>query len=148
MDDEAIDILLIEDNKDDADLIKRALKKSQPGIQILHFDDGEQALDILFKKNGFSKSHDKLHLKLIIVDLKMPKIDGFEVLKAVKNNTTTQTIPVAVLTSSNQMQDIQACYEMGVNSYIVKPVDFEEFTKTIQEMASYWLDLNKYITNY
>ena len=133
----AIEILLIEDNPDDAGLTIRALKKHNLANNLLHLQDGEEALNYLFSErlNAIPK--------VILLDLKMPKVDGIEVLRRLKADERKKIIPVVVLTSSKEERDIVESYKLGVNAYIVKPVDFEKFVKAISEIGFFWLLLNQ-----
>ncbi|MFO7189682.1 MAG: response regulator [Pseudomonadota bacterium] len=130
-----VDVLLVEDNPDDAELTLRALRKSNVAERLLHVDDGAKAIEFLF---GGAKPP-----RFILLDLKLPKIDGLEVLRRVKADARTRTIPVVVLTSSKEERDVMASYDLGVNSYIVKPVGFEQYMRTISEVGRYWNDLNQ-----
>lgn len=132
----AVEILLIEDNPDDAELTMRALRKHKLANNLLHLRDGEEALNFLF-----SEGHPLP--KLILLDLKMPKVDGIEVLKRIKSDPSKQVIPVVVLTSSKEERDIVESYSLGVNAYIVKPVDFDKFVKAVIEIGLFWLVLNQ-----
>lgn len=132
-----VEILLVEDNPDDAGLTIRALKKHNLANNLLHLHDGEEALNFLFseKLNGIPK--------VILLDLKMPKVDGIEVLRRIKSDERKKVIPVVVLTSSKEERDIVESYKLGVNAYIVKPVDFDKFVKAISEIGFFWLLLNE-----
>ena len=134
---ELVDILLLEDNHEDAELTIRALKKNNLTNHLLHLSDGEEGLRFLFSTPAASAP------KLILLDLKMPKVDGIEVLRKLKNDAEKKTIPVVVLTSSKEHRDIQETYQLGVNAYIVKPVDFEQCVKTVAEIGIFWLLLNQ-----
>lgn len=138
-----IEILLVEDNPNDAELTLRALKKRHLANRIVHLKNGEEALDFIHGVNSFEGRDTRNQPKLILLDLKMPKVDGIEVLRNLKSNNVTKTIPVVVLTSSKEDPDIKICYELGVNSYIVKPVGFEAFINAISELGFYWLLLNQ-----
>ncbi len=138
-----IEILLVEDNPNDAELTLRALKKRHLANRIVHLKNGEEALDFIHGKNSFEGRDIRSQPKLILLDLKMPKVDGIEVLRNLKSNDATKIIPVVVLTSSKEDPDIKICYELGVNSYIVKPVGFEAFINAISELGFYWLLLNQ-----
>lgn len=140
---ESVEILLCEDNTRDADLTIRALKKKNLGNKITWVKDGEEALDFLFCRNAFKERNMQENPKVILLDLKMPKVSGLEVLKEIRSNPKTKSIPVVVLTSSEEEKDIVQSYELGVNSYIVKPVDFIKFTESISEVGFYWMLLNK-----
>lgn len=137
MENTTVDILLIEDNPDDAGLAIRALKKYNLANQLLHVQDGEEALNFIFggKMQGLPK--------VILLDLKMPKVDGIEVLRKLKSDEHKKVIPVVVLTSSKEERDIVESYKLGVNAYIVKPVDFDKFVKAISEIGFFWLLLNQ-----
>ena len=144
MDYNLIDVLLVEDNIDDAELAIRELKKHKVGNNLLHLKDGEEALDFIFATGKFTGVKNIQYLpKVILLDIQMPKVNGIEVLEKLKADERTKAIPVVILTSSNQSPDIKKCYNLGVNSYIVKPVDFENYSKTIRELGLYWLLLNK-----
>jgi two-component system response regulator len=132
-----IDVLLVEDNPDDVALTLRALRKHNiiHGVSVLK--DGAEALDHIFAADGETGRP-----RVILLDLKLPKIDGLEVLRRLKNDERTRTIPVVVLTSSGEHQDVLESYKLGVNSYIVKPVDFESFMRAVSELGLYWVHLN------
>jgi two-component system, response regulator len=134
---EAIDILLVEDNSSDAELSLRAIKKYDSGLQVLHLEDGEKVLD--FMKNNKDK-YNINSLKLIILDLKIPKINGLEVLAFIKESSQFKNTPIVMLTSSMEEKDIEAAFKKGVNSYLVKPMIYEEYTKMMHEMLQYWID--------
>lgn len=136
MENNIIEILLVEDNPDDAGLTIRALKKHGMGNHLLHLEDGEEALDYIFNENNNAP-------KLILLDLKMPKVDGLEVLRKLKSDERKKVIPVVVLTSSKEEQDIVESYKLGVNAYIVKPVELNKFIKAISEVGLFWLVLNQ-----
>jgi two-component system response regulator len=134
---ENVDILLVEDNMDDAGLTIRALKKHHLANNILHLQDGEEALQYLRK----ASSH---HLpKLILLDVKMPKVDGIEVLRQIKSDTNLKVIPVVMLTSSKEERDVIESYKLGVNAYIVKPVEFDHFVKAVADLGFFWMLLNE-----
>lgn len=142
MENKEIEIILVEDNLDDATLIIRALKKNNLANNLVHLKDGVEALDFLFGVGEYN--NDGLHInpKLMLLDLKMPRVNGLEVLKKVKEDPKTKSIPVVVLTSSAEDPDIKKCYELGANSYIVKPVEFDSFIKAVSELGLYWLIRN------
>jgi len=140
----ASEIILVEDNISDADLITRALAKSNVANKILHLKDGQEALDYLFSDGKWKGIKTSNLTKLILLDLKMPKISGLEVLRKIKSNEETKKIPVVVLTSSKEDPDIQECYKLGVNSYVVKPLGFDEFSKTVSQLGLYWMLLNQH----
>ncbi|HEX8038737.1 MAG TPA: response regulator [Chryseosolibacter sp.] len=133
----SVEILLIEDNPDDAGLTIHALKKNNLADNVLHLNDGEEALNYLFSKET------RAIPKVILLDLKMPKVDGIEVLRRLKSDEEKKVIPVVVLTSSKEERDIVESYKLGVNGYIVKPVDFDKFVKAISEIGLFWLLLNQ-----
>ena len=138
-----VEILLVEDNPTDAELCIRALKKNNLANKLVWVKDGEDALDFIFSK-GNGADGDKVNTpKVILLDLKLPKVDGKEVLRRVKAEERTKKIPVVVLTSSKEDRDIAESYNLGVNSYISKPVAWDEFTKIVSELGFYWLLLNK-----
>lgn len=137
------DILLVEDSPDDAELTIRALKKNNLANKLVHVSDGEEALDYLFARGIFSQRTIGNGPRLILLDLKLPKVDGLEVLREVKGNPLTAATPVVVLTSSKEERDIVDSYKLGVNSYIVKPVDFRQFVDAVKDLGMYWLVLNE-----
>src|SRR6185436_7364889 len=134
-DSEALDILLVEDNPNDAELTQRALKKVNLAAQLAIVRDGAEALEYLLGPRPKPK--------VIFLDLKLPKIDGIEVLRRVRADDRVKMIPVVVLTSSQEEKDINECYKLGVNSYVVKPVEFDKFYQVVGDLAQYWLVLNK-----
>jgi|SRR5688500_10378618 two-component system, response regulator len=139
----SLEILLIEDNLNDAELSLYALRKFKIANHIHHARDGAEALDYLFGSNTDNSQPPVQNPRLILLDLKLPKVDGLEVLRKLKANETTRTIPVVVLTSSREERDIIESYNLGVNSYIVKPIDFEQFTEAVRDVGLYWLLLNQ-----
>lgn len=143
MEPKQVEILLIEDNPDEAELTIRSLKKYNLANKLMHIDDGAEALDFIFSKGKYADKKELLNPKLILLDLKLPKVDGLEILRQIKSNERTKTIPVTILTSSKEEKDIVESYKWGVNSYIVKPVNFESFTKAVAELGLYWLILNE-----
>lgn len=138
-----IDILLVEDNESDAEMTVRVLAKNNIANRILHVTDGAAAIDYLFAKGEYSERKLEYLPKLILLDLKMPKVNGIEVLEKIKTDSITKKIPVVVLTSSKEDPDIKKCYELGVNSYVVKPVDFLQFQQAITSLGFYWLITNQ-----
>ena len=138
-----VEILLVEDNPNDAELALRALKKNHLANHLVHVADGEEALDFLFARGAFSDRQIENGPKVIILDLKLPKVDGLEVLQIMKNDPRTKIIPVVVLTSSKEEKDVIESYRLGVNSYIVKPVDFDKFIAAVKDLGMYWLLLNQ-----
>jgi two-component system, response regulator len=139
----AVEILLVEDNPNDAEMAMRALVKNNIANKVAHVTDGAEALDFLFARGAYSGRNIESGPKVVLLDLKLPKVDGLEVLKIVKSDPRTKIIPVIVLTSSNEESDIIESYQLGVNSYIVKPVDFDKFVEAIKGLGFYWLLLNK-----
>lgn len=139
----AVDILIVEDNKSDAELTVRALKKEKLANNIFVVEDGAEALDFIFCQGKYIEREISTPLKVIFLDLKLPKIGGLEVLKEIKSNPLTKMIPVVVVTSSKEDPDIKKAYELGVNSYVVKPLGFEEFFKSMQHTGLYWLLVNE-----
>ena len=138
-----VEILLVEDNMSDAELTIRVLKKNNLANKLVHLEDGQEALDFIFAEGNYSHRKIEDTPKVILLDLKMPKINGIQVLQKIKSDERTKKIPVVVLTSSKENPDIQDCYLLGVNSYVVKPVAFEKFFDTISEIGLYWMILNQ-----
>ena len=138
-----IEILLVEDSMSDAELTIRALKKKNLANHLVHLKNGAEALDFVFARGPYEGRNPSMAPRVILLDLKMPKVNGLEVLAAIRKDERTKTIPVVVLTSSREDPDIEACYALGVNSYIVKPVEFEKFMKAVSELGLYWLLLNQ-----
>ncbi len=137
------EILLVEDNPNDEELALRALRKYNLADSIHVVRDGAQALNYIFCEGEYAGRNIGQLPKVILLDLKLPKVSGHEVLERIKSDARTQSIPVVVLTSSDQSPDIQKCYNLGANSYIVKPVDFEQFTESVRQIGLYWLLLNQ-----
>jgi two-component system response regulator len=140
---EQIEILLVEDNPSDVELTLRAFKKKNLEKKVHVASDGAQALDFVFCKGVYAKRDIKNPPKVVILDLKLPMVDGKEVLKCIKTDERTRSIPVVILTSSQEESDVIASYNFGANSYIVKPVDFEKFGTLIAELGWYWVAVNK-----
>lgn len=136
------EILLVEDNMDDAAMTIRALKKVNLANNVIHLEDGQEALDYLFGNGKFSDRELTWQPKVILLDIKMPRVDGIEVLQQIKANKSTRMIPVVIMTSSAEEKDMIASYSLGVNSYVVKPVNFESFAKAVSELGLYWLLTN------
>lgn len=137
------EILLVEDNPNDAELTLRALKKNNLANRVFHAKDGEEALEFIFAEGVYAERSIENTPKVILLDLKLPKVNGIEVLQRLKDDNRTKHIPVVVLTSSREDSDLNRCYELGVNSYIVKPVEFEAFLKAVTDLGFYWLLLNQ-----
>lgn len=142
MDGEPLVILLVEDNMDHAELILRSLKEHRVINNIYHVDDGAKALDYLFRRDKYRDPKKSPRPHLILLDLRLPKVDGLEVLQKVKADENLKRIPVVILTTSNAESDVTAAYEKYVNSYLVKPVGFEKFDQLMKELGFYWLALN------
>jgi CheY-like chemotaxis protein len=138
-----VEILLVEDNPNDIALTLRAFRKHNLSNRIHVVKDGEEALEFLFAEGRFSYRNVNRVPKVVLLDLKLPKVDGLEVLKKLKSDPRTRKIPVVILTSSKEDRDIQTSYDLGANSYIVKPVDFEKFMEATREIGMYWLLLNQ-----
>lgn len=143
MPDHEVEILLVEDNPADVELTLRALAKHNLANKVLVVGDGAEALDYLFATGSYAGRAPNQRPRVIFLDLKLPKVSGLDVLRRVKSDERTKRIPVVVLTSSNEERDIVMSYELGGNSYVVKPVDFERFSQAIQELGLYWLVVNK-----
>jgi DNA-binding response OmpR family regulator len=139
-----VEILLIEDNPDEAELAIRSLKKNNLANNLVHIDDGAEALDYIFCRGNYSGNNISITPKVILLDLKLPKVSGLEILKQIKADERTKVIPVVILTSSKEDSDIIEGYNLGVNSYIVKPVNFETFAKAISDLGFYWVILNQH----
>jgi len=137
-----LEILLVEDNAHDAELTIRALKRRNLANKLIHVKDGAEALDFVFGTGSYAGRDTSLRPKVILLDLKLPKLDGLEVLRAIKADPRTQTIPVVVMTSSQQQRDVVDSYQLGVSSYVVKPVDFDGFSKAVSDLGCYWVLLN------
>jgi two-component system response regulator len=138
-----IEILLVEDNPDDLDLAMLALRKSHVANRIHVARDGEEALDFLFCRHAFSGRSFENPPRLVLLDLKLPKVDGLEVLREIKSDPRTRAVPVVVMTSSREQRDMVEGYHLGVNSYIQKPVDFDQFREIIKQLGFYWLVINQ-----
>jgi CheY-like chemotaxis protein len=138
-----LEILLVEDNPQEAELTIRALKKRTLASHFVHVHDGQEALDFLFGKGRYVDRDLSELPKVVLLDWKLPKLDGIEVLRQLRANKHTRLIPVVVLTSSREERDVIEAYQLGANSYIVKPVDFEKFLEVVSNMITYWLLLNE-----
>ncbi|HEX6532081.1 MAG TPA: response regulator [Nitrospira sp.] len=138
-----MEILLIEDNPEDVEITLRAFQKHHIANKIHVVRDGEEALECLFSTGRYAEDSPCQNTKLILLDLKLPKVDGLEILQKCKSDPRTRHIPIVVLTSSREEQDLARSYDYGVNSYVVKPVDFPQFTDTIRQLGLYWILLNQ-----
>jgi len=137
------EIVIVEDSPHDAELMVRSLKKNRLANSLIVLEDGEQALDFIFCRGQYAGRDSSRTPRVIFLDLKLPKVDGLEVLKQVKSNEQTRKIPVIIVTSSKEDPDIATAYNLGANSYVVKPVDFDSFVKTITQLGLYWLVINE-----
>ena len=140
---DGIEILLIEDNPEDVELTLRAFRKQHLANKIHVLRDGEEALECIFGSGRYAERQFHERPRLILLDLKLPKIDGLEVLKRCKSDPRTKTIPIVIMTSSKEETDLIKSYNLGVNSYVVKPVDFPQFTEAVRHVGVYWMLLNQ-----
>ena len=140
---EKVEILLVEDNPNDAEMTMRAFKKNKLSNRIYHVTDGTAALNFIYGRGDYQGRDVTSRPRIILLDLKLPKVDGLEVLKVIKSDPATRMIPVVMLTSSMEEKDLIESYQLGVNSYIIKPVSFDKFCDAIMEIGLYWLLLNK-----
>ena len=138
-----VDLLLVEDNPHDAELAIRALRKHPWGQHLHHVEDGAEALDFLFRAGRYAGRRSLKQPRLVLLDLKLPKVDGVEVLRRLKADDRLRSIPIVVLTSSREERDLRECYRLGANSYIVKPVDFDQFKRSLEQVGLYWIQLNE-----
>lgn len=141
-DSNVVEILLVEDNPRDAELTIRALKKKHLANKLVHVEDGVEALDFLFARGKFADRNMDDSPKVILLDLKLPRINGLEVLRAIKEDDRTRVIPVVIVTSSAEDPDVSAAYKLGANSYVIKPVQFESFIEAMSKLGIYWLMVN------
>ena len=139
-----VEILLVEDNPDDAALAIRSLKKQNLANRLVHLQDGAEALDFIFGTGKYQGQPLDQAPKVIFLDINMPKVNGLEVLQKLRAEPFSKTIPVVILTSSAEDPDVKKAYELGANSYIVKPVEFENFSKTVAELGMYWMMINHF----
>lgn len=137
------DIVIVEDNPNDAELMVHSLKKNHLANKLIVLEDGEQALDYIFCRGQYAKRDSDELPKVIFLDLKLPKVNGLEVLEQVKSNDKTKKIPIVIVTSSKEDPDIDAAYNLGANSYVVKLVGFDQFKETINQLGLYWLVINE-----
>jgi len=138
-----VEILLIEDSPEDAELTIRALRRNKLANEIQVVEDGAEALDFLFCRGSFKDRTPSEYPKLVLLDLKLPKVSGMEVLRAIRDDERTKAIPVVVLTSSKEEMDLMEGYKLGVNAYAQKPVDFEQFAETVRQIGMFWMLINK-----
>jgi two-component system response regulator len=138
-----VDVLLVEDNPDDAGLVIRELKKNNLGNKLIHLSDGAEALDFLFVRGKYFERKIEDKPKVILLDLKMPKVDGLQVLRTIRGDERTKFIPVVVMTSSREEKDIVNSYSLGVNAYVVKPVGFDNFSRAVAELGLFWILVNQ-----
>jgi CheY-like chemotaxis protein len=144
MDQNSVEILLVEDNMVDAEITIRALKKYNMANHLIHLKNGKEAVDFIFATGAYAGIRDIVFPpKVVLLDIQMPKMNGMEVLEKIKSDPRTRTMPVVMLTSSKEHPDIQKCYNLGANSYIVKPVNFENFAEVLKQLGFYWLLLNQ-----
>lgn len=139
----AVEILLVEDNPRDAELTLRALKKYNLANRLVHVQDGVEALDFLFARGKFQGRKTDSSPKVVLLDLKLPRMNGLEVLRIIKRDERTRAIPVVIVTSSTEDPDMKAAYQLGVNSYVVKPVQFDSFVDAMSHLGKYWLLVNR-----
>jgi two-component system response regulator len=140
--DSIVDVLLVEDNPSDAELALHALRKHHLANRIEWVKDGEAALDYLFQRGRFA-GRNPLMPKVVLLDLRLPKVDGIEVLRAIRGDPATRELPVVVLTSSREEQDVITTYQLGVNSFVAKPVAFQEFSRVVADLGMYWVLVNR-----
>lgn len=138
-----VEILLVEDNPNDVELTLRALQKNNLANKVYTVKDGEEAIEFIFATGQYATRDINFPPKVVFLDLKLPKVSGLEVLKKVKSDDKTKTIPIVVITSSQETQDVQECYRLGVNSFIQKPIEFDNFVKAISDAGLYWMIINK-----
>lgn len=140
----SVEVLLVEDNVADAELTIRELRKHNMANHLVHVKNGEEALEFIFAKGRYASTREVQYTpKMVLLDIQMPKVNGIEVLQQIKDDPRTRSLPVVILTSSKENPDIQRCYDLGANSYIVKPVNFEGFAQAIKNLGFYWLLLNQ-----
>jgi two-component system, response regulator len=140
---EEIDVLLVEDNHGDAELALRVLKKYNISSRVLHLENGAEALDYLFAEGPYSGRDIRILPRMILLDINMPKVNGIDTLKRIKADPRTKQVPVIMFTSSKEDSDLKQCYEIGSNSYVVKPVDFANFDRAMKDLGLYWMMLNQ-----
>ncbi len=140
---EQVEILLVEDNPQDAEMTLRALRRNNLANRVHWVKDGEEALEFMFRTGAYAARDPASTPKIVMLDIKMPKVDGIEVLRRLKADPQTRPVPVVVMTSSNEERDVVESYRLGVNSYIVKPVQFESFLETVAKIGLYWVLTNR-----
>ena len=140
--DDPVEVLLVEDSDDDAEMTMHSLNAHRLGNRVVRLRDGQEALDYFFLDGGRESARNGMP-KLVLLDIKMPKVDGLEVLRELRGNALTSSLPIVLLTSSAEERDLHRAYELHANSYIVKPVNFEQFVESIREIGMYWLVLNR-----
>ena len=140
---ELVEVLLVEDNPDDTELTIHALTQGNSMLHLLHLKDGVEALNFIFARKPYEDRKVQNDLKLVLLDLKLPKLDGLEVLRKIREDERTKKLPVVILTSSREKRDIAEAYKLGVNSYVVKPVGFDNYVKTLTSLAFYWSLVNE-----
>jgi two-component system response regulator len=141
-DHDVVEILLVEDNPQDAELTIRALKRHNLANRLFHVEDGAEALEFLFGRGKYAGRRTEISPKVVLLDLKLPKIDGLAVLRSMKNDPRLQTIPVVVVTSSAEHPDVKTAYNLGANGYVIKPVQFDSFMEAMSKVGVYWLMVN------
>lgn len=141
-DHEVVEILLVEDNPQDAELTIRALKKHNLANRLVHVEDGAEALDFLFGRGKYEGRPTDISPRVVLLDLKLPKVNGLEVLRAMKNDPRLQAIPVVMVTSSAEHPDVKTAYDLGANGYVIKPVQFDSFVEAMSKVGIYWLMVN------
>jgi two-component system, response regulator len=138
-----VEVLLVEDSPHDAELTMRALRKHHLANKLFHVKDGAEAIDFVFSQGAYKDRKVGNGPKVVLLDLKLPKVDGIEVLRRMKSDHRTKVIPVVVMTSSREDRDLNECYQLGVNGYVVKPVEFEDFALAVSQLGLYWLLVNE-----
>jgi two-component system response regulator len=142
IDNDIVEVLLVEDNPYDAELTIRALKRQHLANKLFHVEDGAEALDFLFARGKYEGRRTEVSPKVVLLDLKLPKVNGLEVLRTVKNDERLRTIPVVMVTSSAEDPDVKAAYDLGANGYVIKPVQFDDFVEAMSKVGIYWLMVN------
>ncbi|MFI5251632.1 MAG: response regulator [Bacteroidota bacterium] len=140
---EAVDLILVENDLNDAEFVIRTLSKILPKDKILHLRDGAAFLDFLFAVGKYAHRNIRVQPKIVLLDLKLPKVNGIEVLQTMKDNPQTRSIPVVIFSASREEEDLQMCYSLGASSYVVKPIEFKSYVETLTKLAHYWLNVNE-----